>query len=308
MFEYELCGWRLTSTFALPELAPWRGGERAPDVVVRLNESNPRQDYPIEISFLLKCSGTGRLCLTVPDIAQYHVSGGNEISIFSAPEVSLIDIRAMLFNAVLALLAHQRGLLPLHATAVRRRGRTVAFVRHASVGKSTLAATLVQRGYELLSDDITILDTMSPAPIVVPTIRRLKLWRDALEALGIPIAGLAKSRSTQEKYIYCPARQVADSESPATLERLYILNNTGLNNTGPTPMRAVASAKERLSLTALLNFMALPAVAAALGTAAAMVRTGINMLNDVQIYELAYHIDYNNVQTSVDVIEEALET
>jgi hypothetical protein len=303
MFEYELCGWRLASTFALPELAPWRGGERAPDVVVRLNESNPRQDYPIEISFLLKCSGTGRLCLTVPDIAQYHVSGGNEISIFSAPEVSLTDIRAMLFNAVLALLAHQRGLVPLHATAVRRRGRTVAFVRHASVGKSTLAATLVQRGYELLSDDITILDTMSPAPIVVPTIRRVKLWRDALEALGIPIAGLAKNRSMQEKYIYCPMRPDADSESPAKLERLYILNNTG-----PTPMRAVASAKERLSLTALLNFMALPAVAAALGTAAAMVRTGINMLNDVQIYELAYHIDYNNVQTSVDAIEEALET
>src|SRR5690349_20125050 len=177
MFEYELCGWRLASTFALPELEAWRGGaEYPPDVVVRLNDDDPRHDYPIEISFLLKCSGSGRLCLTVPDIAQYHVSGGNENSIVSEPRASLTDVRAMLFNSVLALLAHQRGLVPLHAAAVRRRGRTVAFVGHAAVGKSTLAATLVQRGYELLSDDVTILDAASPAPVVVPTIRRLKLW------------------------------------------------------------------------------------------------------------------------------------
>lgn len=303
MFEYKLCGWRLVSTVRLPELAPWRGRQRAADIVVRLNESKPHQDCPIEISFLLKCCGSGRLCLTVPDIAQYDVSGGNEISIFPTPQAHPTDIRAMLFNAVLALLAHQRGLLPLHATAIRRQGRTIAFVGHAAVGKSTLAATLVQRGYELLSDDITILDTTCAAPIVVPTIRRIKLWRDALEALGIPVAGLAKNRSTQEKYIYCPAKPDAASDSPIKLERLYILNNTGL-----TSMRAVASAKERLSLTALLNFVALPGVAAALGTAAAMVRMGIDMLKEVQIYELAYHIDYNNVQPSVDAVEEALGT
>jgi hypothetical protein len=303
MFEYELCGWHITSTFALPELVPWRGEERAPDVVVQLDESNPAQDYPIEISSLLKCGGDCRFCLTVPEVAQYHVSGGNEISIVSTPQVDAADVRAMLFNVVLALLAHQRGLVPLQATAVRRHGRSVAFVGHAAVGKSTLAATLIQRGYELLSDDITILDPMSTTPIVVPTIPRVKLWRDALEALGIPIAGLAKNRSTQQKYIYCPVGPEAGFQAPAKLERLYILNNKG-----STSMRAVATAKERLSLTALLNFMALPAVAAARGTAAAMVRMGINMLNDVQIYELAYHIDYNDVQKSVDDVEEALGT
>jgi hypothetical protein len=302
MYEYEFCGWRLASTFALPELVPWHGEQRLPDIIVRLHESNPPQDYPIEISFVLRCCGRDRLCLTVPDIAQYHVSGGREISIFSMPEVDPADIRAILFNAGLALIAHQRGLLPLHATAVRRGGRTVAFVGHAAVGKSTLAAMLVQRGYELLSDDVTILDPMSPTPIVLPTIRRVKLWRDTLDALGIPIDGLAKNRRTQEKYIYCPAGPCVDSGVSAKLERLYVLNK------GRAPMRAVASPKERLSLTALLNFMALPAVGAALGTAAAMVAMGINMLNGVQIYELAYQIDYDNVQKSVDDIEEALGT
>ena len=64
------------------------------------------------------------------------------------------DVRLFLLGSVWGALALQRGLLPLHASAVGR-GRTVhAFTGPPGAGKSTLAAALAARGYPLFTDDM----------------------------------------------------------------------------------------------------------------------------------------------------------
>jgi hypothetical protein len=137
--------------------------------------------------------------------------------------------------------------------------------------------------------------------MVVPTIPRVKLWRDALEALRIPIGGLARNRSTQEKYIYQPPAAGPGGHAPRRLERLYILNNTG------EPVeRATAKLRERLTLSGALGLVASPAVATALGTASAMVETSLKLLKDLRIYDLTYYLDYANMGPTVDAVEEAL--
>jgi hypothetical protein len=80
-----------------------------------------------------------------------------------------------------------------------------------------------------------------------------------------------------------------------------------LNNTGATAGRAAVKLRERLTLSAILGFVASPAVATALGTAATMVGTALNLLKDLRIYDLSYHLDYANIGSSVDAVEEALQ-
>jgi hypothetical protein len=300
MYHYELSGLHVASTLALPNLAQWVGSERSADVVIRLNEGDPPQDYPIDISFLLKCSQSRRLRLTIPSVAQYHVCGGNEISIFSERDTDPSDIRAFLLNAVLALLVHQRGLLPLYATTIRMHGMTAAFVGRPASGKSTLAAALMRRGHEVLSDDITIVDPTAPEPLVLPSIPTIKLWRDALEALNIPIDGLRKNRDAHEKYVYPTVRSQIDADVPVRLDRIYMLNNAG------STIQATVKAREELSLSALVSFIASPSVATLFGTASTMIKMALGMFMDLRIHELCYHIDYKNVDTGVAAIEEAL--
>ncbi len=70
-----------------------------------------------------------------------------------------------------------------HAAAVVFRRRTVLLPADTCCGKSTLAAALVQKGFDLLSDEIGAVDTETREVACYP--RRIFLRRDVLEALGL---------------------------------------------------------------------------------------------------------------------------
>lgn len=58
---------------------------------------------------------------------------------------------------VMPLLLAERGDLALHAAVLARDGRAVVFCGASTRGKSTLAAELAARGYDLLGDDSAVL-------------------------------------------------------------------------------------------------------------------------------------------------------
>lgn len=67
-------------------------------------------------------------------------------------------------GAVRLLLAHLRGGIPLHASAVSVDGRAAVFIGAASLGKSTLAATLCEHaGGSLLGDDAVAIERAGSA-------------------------------------------------------------------------------------------------------------------------------------------------
>lgn len=51
-----------------------------------------------------------------------------------------------------------RGIYAIHAGAVERDGRAVLFSGRSGAGKTTLALSLLQRGFRLLSDDLAIVE------------------------------------------------------------------------------------------------------------------------------------------------------
>ncbi len=66
------------------------------------------------------------------------------------PELYTLLVAGNLLATVLTL----RGETVLHASAVERDGRAVAFVAHSGMGKSTLAALACARGARFLTDDL----------------------------------------------------------------------------------------------------------------------------------------------------------
>ncbi|HJW86505.1 MAG TPA: hypothetical protein VJ440_07725, partial [Candidatus Brocadiaceae bacterium] len=48
--DYTLCGWRVRSELALPELLPWTGEAREPDVVITIDRVTPPAVPPIHTS------------------------------------------------------------------------------------------------------------------------------------------------------------------------------------------------------------------------------------------------------------------
>jgi hypothetical protein len=138
--------------------------------------------------------------LSIAGIARYLVTGGREIVVEPDADALPLDVRAYLLGAIFVVLCQQRGLLPLHASAIAGKSGVVAFLANSGHGKSTLAAHLAQRGFRVLADDVCLIDVAEPPAMVIPTAPWLKLWRNSLENLGREPKGLDRVFSDDDKY------------------------------------------------------------------------------------------------------------
>lgn len=196
-----LCGWRLRSALALPELPQWTGDDRTPDVEIRIGEVPGDIGPQTHATPFLQVANSGACRFEISAVAAYLIENGRTITI--APHIAqdAPDVRVFLFGTVLGILCHQRGLLPLHASCVSIGGRAVAVAGASGAGKSTLALALARRGHPVLSDDVCVVDWRAPGgPLVLPSVPRLRLWRDALDRFAISPDGLERSRPDMEKY------------------------------------------------------------------------------------------------------------
>jgi len=184
---YCLGGHKLISDIELPELMPWDG--RAPvaeTLWFKLGEA--------------KASGGNHQTYLVPGPNRIMIEDGAQVTVEHEKNGDIVDTRALLMGPVQAILWHQRGLLPLHASAVCIGAQAILIAGSSGVGKSTLAAVLASKGHAVLADDISIVD--SAACEILTGQRRLRLWRSALERMRITIDGLPRAMSRSEKYIF----------------------------------------------------------------------------------------------------------
>lgn len=189
MFTYIAYGLGIHSAVELPELVP---GPAPPDVVVRVGAIPDSSRGQAANGSVLRAT-PDEVCLHWEEAGTILVRQGREITLDPRPGTDSDVLRLYLLGPALALLLHQRGLLVLHASAVALDGGAAAFLGYAGRGKSTTAATLHARGYPVLADDVVAVDLSTPeAPGALPGFPQLKLWPDAVTALGGSPEGLPR--------------------------------------------------------------------------------------------------------------------
>src|SRR5690606_37861635 len=122
----------------------------------------------------------------------------------------------------------ERGLFPLHASAIVAQGEIVAFLAPSGGGKSALAASLEMRGFEVWADDILPVRLDGEGrPIASPGVSSVKLWEDTIAALGIDRNGWRRVRPELEKYERIEAREERPSPPADALpvRRLLVLRD-----------------------------------------------------------------------------------
>ncbi len=88
-------------------------------------------------------------------------------------------LQNFLFAPALSFALVQQGIEPLHAAAVRIGDVAVAFLGDCTFGKSSLLASFVQAGHQVLTDDLLVVDRRGGVPVALPGSGRIKLMPDS---------------------------------------------------------------------------------------------------------------------------------
>ena len=94
-----------------------------------------------------------------------------------------------------------KGNFVLHGSCVLINDKAQIFVGEPGAGKSTAATAFWKAGKIILSDDLSVIKFIDEKPYVLPAFPQLKVWKDALNGLGIDTEGLEKSTEGGTKYL-----------------------------------------------------------------------------------------------------------
>jgi hypothetical protein len=217
-----LCGWRTHSKILLTGVPTSVNDGENPDVTIEVATGH---------SPITKSTGrfvfhhtTERSLIKIEDVADFEIREGRQICVWPAAGATQRDIEIFLFGPAWATLCHQRGVLPLHASAIVTGTGITAFAGHSGAGKSTTAALLNSVGYELVADDILPVSfNENSIPGAWPYLRRLKLHRDPITQLALTPMEMVSDTLDKEKY-FVRAKRTGD-QIWRKLERLYLLEN-----------------------------------------------------------------------------------
>jgi hypothetical protein len=189
-YRYEIFGLHVASDIFLPELLPAIDTAKIPGVRVILGK------MPSSITGVIKKTESyeaakNQFVFQVPGVGRYYISNGNSIVIEPAEQAEEHFVRLFLLGTVFGVLLMQRGILPIHGSAVVVNGGCVIFTGVSGAGKSTLLAAFRDRGYSFLTDDVAAVTVdVDGAAWVHSAYPQQKLWRDSAENMRLDTASL----------------------------------------------------------------------------------------------------------------------
>lgn len=241
MNDYSLFGWRVRSTLQLAELRPWQGDDRQPDLSFEVAAVPPVDpDLPSPMPGVQHSPKAVRIA--IPDVATYWIENGRRVVVDPLMSSDPALVRVFLLGTVLAIVCFQRGLVPLHASAIDIGGRALLISGASGAGKSTLAAAFSERGYRLLSDDLCAVAFGAGQPLrILSAFPRVRLSEESARQLALPTATLARSQEGLEKY-NLPLRDTQFQPAPLPPARIVFLKiGRGAEPPAACPLTGVAA-------------------------------------------------------------------
>ncbi|CAD5372619.1 hypothetical protein RA210_U200006 [Rubrivivax sp. A210] len=266
LFAAQAFGLAFRSNRHLAEMQPAATAAAAADDFVAIDWLEPAADASCaNPPHALVAAGDGSYRLQVPAVAAYRI-WPTRIEVHPAAGAGEREVRLFLLGSAVGALLQLRGLTVLHGSAVALPGGGAAVICGASTaGKSTLAAALAQRGHALLADDVTAVQLDAEGRAwCLPGLARTKLWRDALDRLGLAdrVDESTRLRPDIDKH----ALGLATGTQPLPLRRFYELQAVEEGGLRFEPIAGMAK------LTALLNHVYRPDHLPSLGLHPALLR------------------------------------
>jgi len=215
-FRYRAYGFGIDSEIECPELFPDPNPTGEAEVSIRLLDARSTPfERPEGRRFTVDAE---HFQLTRSESARYRVEEGKRVVVEPVEGADPEEIRLFLLGSTMGALLYQRGLFPLHGSAVDTPWGGMVFVGTQGIGKSTLASEFHRRGYRLLSDDICAVGMVDKTATIFPALAQFRLCPDAYQRIGSP----EDARFNVDKFVVPMGDQYCIEQKP--LRAVHILN------------------------------------------------------------------------------------
>ncbi len=165
-----------------------------------------------------------RLLLRGARSATFLVTGGDSIIIETLPEGDPLTIMQILLGWALGGLFHQRAMLPLHGSTVCFGDECYVFCAASGVGKSTLAAEFLNRGFSFLDDNIALAEMENGIPSILPGSPELRLWEGGMKLCQFEHRVTGRIRQDMDKMSLIAAGRFRNKR--ARIRKIFIMKRT----------------------------------------------------------------------------------
>ena len=223
-YRYKVFGLNVDSDILLPELLTAFDNCNQLEVSIRLGKVPTSIINPIKKNEIYQVA-RNHFLLQVTGVGRYYVTNGNSILVEPAEQAEERFVRLFLLGTVFSTLLMQRGIIPIHGSAVVIDGCCVIFTGESGAGKSTLLAAFRERGYQFLTDDVAAVTVDADGVAwVQPAYPQQKLWRDSAEVMGVDIASLKPVCIISDRDKFAVPAHKGFWKSPVPLVAVYELN------------------------------------------------------------------------------------
>jgi hypothetical protein len=247
---YSLYGISLKSE--IPLTYPEHRGDCVPDVTFSLKTERwfsqvragiPESDLSNEWWYSHARRPDGSVYIRWDDLFEFVVSAdGREVTCGRLENATPESFQNYLLGPVLSFALVKQGHEPLHATVVVVDGKGVAFFGTCGDGKSTLAASFLHAGHQILTDDLLLIGDIDAVPCGFPGPARIKLFPEVAERFQPLDRGRTPMNPHTEKLIV-PLAGGEIHDGPVPMHGFFVLDApaTGMPGVSVSPLSASES-------------------------------------------------------------------
>ncbi|KIL35408.1 aldolase [Cohnella kolymensis] len=250
---YKAFGMNILSEIPLPELPQMSVPDNQADIMIEHADLTTiwsifavkTGNFIIKKKFIL---------FKIENTAIFSVHEGKKIIVSPMKGADPDQVRLYVLGTCLGAILIQRRILPLHGSAVAIDGKAYAFIGESGAGKSTLASAFLNRGYQLLTDDVVAVPFSQDEniPYVTPAYPQQKLWQESLELFGMT-AGHYRPIFQRETKFTVPVASKFQPE-PMPLAGIFVLVKTNNNGIEVSAIEGLAKL-QTLFLHTYCNFL-----------------------------------------------------
>jgi hypothetical protein len=212
-------------------------GNGPPDVYIRYG-SVPTTIEQATVQERIFEAKQNQLLFRIDGVVRYLISNGNEIVVERLSVRHDEAIQLLLLGSAFGALMHQRGLLPLHGSAIETSRGVVVFAGYTGIGKSTLASAFHVRGYRIFTDDVCVVSRSSNGvPLAHAGYPEIKITAETADRLGVDTDALHSIEWWKEKYMVSVRDRF--SPDPQPLYTVYWLTESDAETIRLTPVEGM---------------------------------------------------------------------